>query len=1670
MLCLTCAEPRIEAPESTCPVCGASLQPLTSDSLESLVQERLQRKISALRATRLIDEPTATRLSDALVGATAVSVAAPLLEEPPTLEQKADALADKLAALEDWRPTWGRSFFQSLEDRAREEREARQQALRRERRAHDHEDGLDLASDSGQALFHRVDAGALGGLEAMAALDGDTADTSDSAPKLHEYVWWFLGAVLVLGGSLMGVREAWRALGGVPRQLLVTGALFAYHAAFIGLGVFLSRRSASVGRVLASIGIALLPVVYVALSSLVALEPLLGGAVAAGLTGLCLVTLRPTARLLYGASPVSLGGALIPSLLAGLPLMALDEAPGARTLCAFVGVAALAGSVWRVRKEAASRAALAVLSTGLYGAAALALFTVASAPEGFAALSPGNPLLSGMTLWGMALATVVAGAAIQPRAHELHPRTAPVVETIAYAVVACGALASATVALGLSPGVTPNVDLASALSPLAASLAFFVIGSARPALVHPGVLSLALASVLLARLGIPGVPQAWMVGLAVVGAGLLPVARVSESSRLRSRLLGWGVVLSVASLALTSFDVLGEGLDDPRPSIMAGALVALSAHLTGGFRWRGLHYLGGLGALVSGLALVDMLGVPGPAPALGLLGVMAALYAGAGLLQDAWLRRAGKTDEFLPLDDLSLVVAALGALRSTVLLDMGANWFPPHAPLTMDALQDVVLGCAPALFLSGLLLLRARRDRSRLVSALAAWALATAVWLPLFHFVPVGMLLDVRALHLAGVALGFSLIASPRHGEASSREPRPKARRLIGWFRLPFPESGRALYTDGFASVALMGSVFSLLLLTTWMVSPTEQGRPNVVLAGALLVAGAALAFLSRGFVTWRLRGSVGTLAAVGLFIALTAVLNRLGRPLPPDVVALKLTCIGGGLWLLALATRRFGPALGLLLENERHGPLYQYVPFAGVAVLGLVLAGNPLHMGGPVLTRALTVVPPLFPLGAALLALLLATAFESRPLVKAALLLGLPGAALWAVQGTPLGHALVAMDPPGGRWIRADTLELTRDLSWLARGAWLKSGETIASVWYRAFGGIAAAGFVYAGVGQVLTGVEARHRFLPSLANLFQRWAGIAAGLVFVAAFFQPGLEAAVLTLGAGLLLLSASRARALGRLVCAGGLLLLVHALAHREPRFAVWPGPVLAFVGLLAVFLSPHVARWRKHNPERSRVQAQLGALFYGVHALLYALATGGSPKPEVAMPWVLIEAVVRSWDAAWSQSVALPVTLALLATTLFLGAAQWKGALAGLGAAWGTMLAGLAAVTGLSVALVAFVAGLGTSNAYSALLTLHGPALTLGVAGVAALAHAAGRWLRATREDLTGGLVWGRDAWLVLTGALLALMAAQGSPPDESALPLALGALGLAVAVALHCAWRERTGRHVYFVQVAAVGLYALVRLLYARDLRPEHDALFALVLGFVLVGVTVLTRRAGIPPVARATRRFAALLPLGMALVLPSEATGEAALLAGGSSLLYAALGAVERSRLFGSLAAAACNAALLVAALSMDLEGIEVYLAPLGLLLLMLGQLFTSSLPQAARNAVRVVGGLLLYVPAAAKLTLRLGLAEDGTYAVLFGAVCLLGVMVGMALRIRAYLALGTLFLTLDVAATLVHAGLRDHRVGFGVMTLTGLAIVGGRVLATLHRQRVDLLWRRASVAIRGWD
>ncbi|AKQ65040.1 putative integral membrane protein [Myxococcus hansupus] len=1669
MICQVCARLRDVATAATCPECGAPLVPATELHLEALVKESLRRHIEGWQARALIDVDTATRLTLSLApesndgGGVAPEEPASTLDSADAVvistvdsatraEAWADGLSTSLREGSGWRLWgWGAALARSLDEAAKAERAQKARGRRgpREGDSEAGEDDLGAALGSGEAFFARDVSGPLsGGLEAVVALDA----RPESTPRFQEFIWWFLGAVLVLGGSLMGVREAWNALGGVPRQLLVTGALWGYHAGFVGLGVFLSRRSMPVGRVLSGIGLALLPVAFIAMSSLFELSSGLGVAVALGVAALGMVPLRSAGRLLHGTSATALAVALLPSLFAGLPLMSLDDAPWSRALCAGVGVVALAATAWRARKTTSGSTALVSASAALYGALWLAVFCVASAPSGFDALEPGSPLFAGLTLWAQALAVVIAVSATTDSMREAHPRASPVLEVVAYAVLASGALAGALGAFSVAAGDDFQVDFASALAPGVAAGVFFLLEPRRRALVHLVALTALLGGALVARTQAPADPGWWVLGGTVAASGLMLLARWSASPGLRIRLLAWSIVGSLASLPLVSHFGLA---DAPWARVLTGLVIAGGAHLAGGWRWRGLHYLGGVGLLFGVLAFAT--GTPGLegrwAP-LAVFALMSGLYGAVGLVQAAWAQPASRRDGLLPLDDLSLCLAAAG-----VIMVVDAAPVAPGFLVSAGGLPGGVLAALPTAVVTTWLLLRVRRDGSRLVAFLAASGMALTVSQVM------GTVSDFSspraALVAASLSLGFAVFSAlrgrtpPPADATGTPAPRPEGRKMVDLFRLPLGAQGMPLFTDGFATAALVQLLIAAFTLTGWLSRPTDAERATGLLACGLLLLTVLVAFVSRGFVACRLRGSVVTLALLGGLIALTALVNRAGRPSPPDVVALRLPLVGIALWGLALATRRFGPWVAKQLERPRHGKVYHWVPHVGVAVLVCVLLKGAVLVGLPTPSRALGIIPPLMLLGPAVLMGLLAVSARSVRLASMGLYLGHAGAALWAARQSLLGPRLVSLRPLEGEWVRTGA----ESLHWLQDGAWLAPGDSVFLLWQRAFAGISAAGLVYAAAS--LRGLPERFQ------QLLRHHAGISVGLVFLAALFQPGLTAAGLVLATGLVLFVGG-AKAQGRLVLGASILLLVHALAHRVGIFEMWPGPVFALVGLAVVSLGPWLVRRRGLSESAARVRIHQATAIYALAATVYALATNGTSSSTLAALNLLAEAGM-SLGGTWMVSPALPVTMALIAASLFVAAFQWKGTLASLVATLGAWMLGATFVASLMAFLSIQASLTGPWLRYGPLFRAHGAALALAAAVGVVVLHVAQAWARRRRADVAGGLSWGRDTGMVVSGVMLAVLA-MGGFASEEALPRAIASMGILVLVALHCAWSQHTGRHVYFVQLSVVGAYVLVRNLYAPGLRAEHDALFALALGFILVGVTVLARRAGVQPVEAATRRFAALLPLGVALMLPGEATREAALLAGGSGLLYATLGAVERSRLFGAFAAAACNFALLIAALAFGLEGLEIYLAPLGLLLLMLGQLFSGSLPQAARNTVRILGGLLLYVPAAAKMAVQVGQSPDGMYALVFGGVCLLGVVAGMVFQIRAYLALGTLFLTLDVAATLLDAGLKDHRVGFLVMTLTGLTLIGGRVLTTLKRQEWELLVRRVRVQLRGWD
>jgi hypothetical protein len=610
-------------------------------------------------------------------------------------------------------------------------------------------------------------------------------------------------------------------------------------------------------------------------------------------------------------------------------------------------------------------------------------------------------------------------------------------------------------------------------------------------------------------------------------------------------------------------------------------------------------------------------------------------------------------------------------------------------------------------------------------------------------------------------------------------------------------------------------------------------------------------------------------------------------------------------------------------------------------------------------------------------------------------------------------------------------------------------------------------------GVGRWLLGDE---RPKERLTAALQLWSVLGVLGCAASAGWQASRPSAALMAGAGLLIAGAGRGH-LGVLLAGVGAGLLLHAQGFAGERFVLWVGPALGGLGLAAL-LGVEVRRREKAGEPLVAQLFVAAALGLG---LLHGLAVGAPTTPDASLS-ALLAAANRGDAAGWLGSLAPALLFVELAAALALATRQahrckLDGYTTTLAAATAPALGGAFVVGWLARRFQGGGGLVDLPPTYSvgtlvAFVSPETTALAAGLAGLAVGAHGAARWIEA--EEPRTGAGWGRDALLMATFCFASWHVARASGgvlrPTLSSTFAGVGALAVVGLVSVHAAWKEASARHVYFVQLATVATYGVLRVTTGRELPPEADAIFALALGFVLVGVTVLARRAKLPPVARATRLFAALLPLGVALALGNEQGYEKAAGALGSAMLYGALAWVERSRFLGALGAIAVNLALLLSALATGIDGLEIYLAPLGLFLLALGHLFAASLERPLRQWLRVLGSLLLYLPAGWSITFQLGLAPDARYPVVFGLVCLLGVAVGMLLRIRAYLVLGSAFLVLDVLANLLHAGLRNHRLGFLLLSGAGLLILGGMVFSTLQREVVQGLVRRYRARIASWD
>ena len=1538
---------------------------------------------------------------------------------PPAIEERADAIYGSAA-----------SFFGEMTTNMRRIRERIEAEAPPPSSSQDlHRDVVagEEAADAGRALFGGRSAVVGAGLHALGELDEDDAPRAPMSAGLQ--VFWFIGAILVLAGSLMGVREAWRSLEGAFRPLAIAGALFAYHVAFAGLARLLARRSEVTGRVLGVIAIGLLPVAFVAIAVAYGMGHSAGIASAAVMLAASCATLTWASRVFDRTAALGLVLGLVPCLALEVPL----GDSNAETTRLLVPLAALLP----LFVASVTNRGIAFLAAATYGAIVVALFALFGGPSD-PALDLGSyarPALAAV-LWMSCTALVVWNGS------DRLPRAGPVVRIVMLAVLVGTALAGVQSGAGASREGLLAPGWFAYTPALACAFATFALAMEQRRQVHAIWLAVPLAhlAIYVAAFTFTGLPAASFGATALAPAVLLLVASSAKSRAHR-------IIVPVVATASSFFVVVATWASElfipqTTPLVItatAAAVLCGAAHLGARTVRPVLHYLGAAMALAAALAYFGpSRPEPGPLVVVTIVIGLAAVYGIAALPYGLLAREDGMR----PLDDVSLLLATFATYGGWLYYDL-----PLLRPSRVDdglviAFDSSTFGVAAAVVI--VLALRAARDRSRLVTLHAGIAVATLIQSLMGS---VGTDTGMTALALALPAL-FRAPTEPVVG-----------RPLFGIVPLPLGARGRLLL-DGFAFASIVFAVIMCLRASAWIGAGSHAdliARELLVLGLACVIVTALVAFSTHAFDNVFARGNVTTLAVGGMVIAIEAVTYRIGRPLPPDVVGWRITLVLFGVWLLAQLLVRKGPWLGEKLGRPSHGTLYHYVPHAGVGGLSLLLFVDAVLVGSPTATRFLALVPPMLLFGAALGAFLLWRSFRHVAFVHVTLALLFAFAWLVGAQRHVLGPALLPLDPPGGRWLPAIAHAGARVGSWIDPRVFLPGWDTELAVWGRAFMGGAIASLSYAAA---FVGVT-RARRDADLAGAFLVWTCIGAAFIAFALAMQPAVLLSVVLLAAALVALAArgSAVKALPLVLAAP---LVVHALAHEgEVLVPEWPGPALALETFVVVAGGAAVTRRMAERDPRVLVASQLLGAVYGAFAIAYASAVYGIESKDVALPTIF---TLAQRDDNYAQSFALAVTLVILAITTAVAAWSWRGAIA--------RIASIAPPIVLAWAAFAFSAAFvfpQPGGVLPRLVTRDGPLLGAILAMAAAIAHVASIGLaRRGHVAASEGTRFGRDG--VLAAAALTMVAYVLANEPGGFFPGMLGliALGLQVAVGVDAIVREGSKRHVYFVELLVVALYA-----FATDnmsLRPEVDAMLGLAYGFTLLGVAVLARRRKLVDVADATRKSLAVLPLVVAVLTMRGATDAAAGFAIGASLLYGAAAFTEKSRAFGSLAAIAANAALIVFALAQGLDGIEIWLGPLGLLVAAIAQIFASRLSPSARSAVRIIGGVLLYLPSGFKLALRLGAAEDATYSVVFGVVCLLGVLAGVVLRVRAYLALGTLALTLDIVANLVHAGLRDHRLGFVILSVSGLAIIGVMIFLTLRRDRAWAIVGRVRTRLRGWE
>jgi hypothetical protein len=535
----------------------------------------------------------------------------------------------------------------------------------------------------------------------------------------------------------------------------------------------------------------------------------------------------------------------------------------------------------------------------------------------------------------------------------------------------------------------------------------------------------------------------------------------------------------------------------------------------------------------------------------------------------------------------------------------------------------------------------------------------------------------------------------------------------------------------------------------------------------------------------------------------------------------------------------------------------------------------------------------------------------------------------------------------------------------------------------------------------------------------------------------------------------------------ICLAQLVTACHQLRRRAKPDS-WHALLIAILATI----------WMLGGPE-------LWPYLAGSAAILFALLAGGATagRGRRLLGFVLPEMDDDDLKSLASTLIGYSTTAAVLGCAItgldlnqvetpisFVLAAAAMGVQAAVGSRVGKALFLLAVPIAVHVALFHLGIRLATGRPKEAILLALAAAMGL----VTLCAERLGTWRKARNKQngstaLIGSYIYSAVA-AIEWGCGLGLVYFNNT---DLALSFVAGAT-LTVAWALR-AQASGSSFPAWLSQLAFLTLYFSVRLqtdwLSPRAERSEQDSIGVLVLGFLFLGLHTAVKRTGLEAFKTPTRFATLVLLVLSALLLEHQASHFNAAVLFGVAVAFTGLSALEgRGKLAGGLAAVAYNLAITVLWLQQGIGGaggIQYYVIPAGLTLIAAARVWKNELGPAWNARLRSIGSLCIYAAAAWP---ALASIEQTGYLLWCIGLCVGGAIVGVFLRVRAYLYVGTACFVITLVGNAVRYGIHHAILRAAFLTLIGLLLLGGLVLFSIKREQLLARYRKYRVLLAEWD